>query len=607
METIRKRATALVVGPSIAVLAAAWIVSGFWGRISAQEELISWTVAKTGDPYPDVAGETYESLGPAVQDGFGLVFRAQGEGGTDGIIDFRNRATAATPLVTDVSPAPGGGTYDSFDPVLIAGDEQSDDVAFVATAGGKQGLFLHDGSPAQYRVATEGDAISGTTSTISTFTHLSFANGKIIFAAELNPGGAGAPEEGVYLVYTAEIIAGTGAMETVFDTTTEIPGNPGETYSEFQALSARGPNLAVIAGTSAAKKVAVVHNAETLQQRALAFTGDPVPGGSGIFTDFTALDVTEGMVGVATLNDSGGSLLFLYTVRTGVSASITESEDARGENVSDLTVRAADPDLNLGIRDRQVAISVRFVAAETELTQGLGIHWGLIGGTQLHKLIATGDSVDGGIVNDLQMSDKSLDGSRFSLRIGVTDGGKDKDMLLTYRIAADIEREFARLLAAPAIQTLNLHNGAATPGGLTFPHVATTNFTPTVIEVQSELRYVDPTGNFDDLPFDVPPSQSDPVPEHIPLVKLEFRNELSLQVRPIISDTEVHIGLLPNLANEDTGIHSFSVPQLEWREVNTWVQVDKGVVFLGGLIDYLSTGEIGSPYRRSRSSARSRC
>jgi len=554
MKITRKRATSLVMKSSMVALASALMIAGPAVTAPAQtSELISWTVAETGDPYPEIDGETYESFGPPVQDGFGLLFRAQGEAGTDGIIDFRNRATEAIPLVTDSSPAAGGGTYDSFDPILIAADDQSDHVAFVATVGGEQSLFLHDGSSDQYTVASEGDSIPGTTSTIGAISHLTFADGRIIFAATLNPGGAGDPEEGVYMVPAVDIIAGTGTMETVFDTVMEVPGATGGTFSEFHALSARGKNIAVIATASTARKVAALHNTGTAQQRVLAATGDPVPGGTGTFADFTALDVTEGIVGVATVSDSGGVLLFLYTVRASLTAKLTGTTASDVELIAlsgtNHDVRQTSPELPLGLRERQVAISVKFVTTLTELPgEQLGIHWGLIGGTQLHKLITTGNALDGGTVNNLEMTDKSLDGMRASLKIGVTVDSRQREMLRTYRVPDNGEFDSVFLTPNHAITKINLFGGAATPGGISFVGENTSAF-----ELRGKYQYVDPNGNFDGFPFTILPPQPDPTPELIPVWNIEWFDQEGEKILDYGPRGSVTFGLLDELLNEDTG------------------------------------------------------
>lgn len=597
MEITRKPATSVAMKSSLLALAAALMIAGTALTAHAQtSELISWTVAETGDPYPEVDGETYESFGPPVQDGFGVLFRAEGEGGTDGIIDFRNRATDATPLVTNASPAPGGGTYDSFDSILIAADDQSDHVAFVATVGGEQGLFLHDGSSDQHTVASQGDAIPGTTSTIGAISHLAFADGRIIFAATLNPGGAGDPEEGVYMVSAVHIIAGTGTMETVFDTVTEVPGATGGTFSEFHALSARGKNIAAIASTTTARKVAALHSTGTSQQRVLAATGDPVPGGTGTFADFTALDVTEGIVGVATVNDSGGVLLYLYTVWASLTERLTGTTTLNSELIplsgTNTGLHQSALQLPLGLRERQVAISAKFVTTLTELPgEQLGIHWGLIGGTQLHKLTATGNPFDGGTVNNLEMTDKSLDGGRASLKIGVTDGGMQKDLLRTYRIFDYEEFDGEFLMAGVSSLQIDVFNGASTPGGITF-----VGENPSAFELRGKYRDVDPNGSLDAFPFTILTPQPDPAPEVVPVWNIEWLDEEGQKILDYGPHGSVTFGLLDELINEDTGMYGYDTSAETWIELNTWVDPATGQIRMDlPRLNWLTTGKDLAP------------
>lgn len=592
MAVIRQEAISSVMRWSGTAVAAALIVVGPTVTAHAQtSELMSWTVAQTGDPYPDRVGEVYESFGPAVQDEFGVLARAVGDGGSDGIIDFRNRATGGTPLVTDLSPTPVGATYESFDPDLISADDQSDHVVFVASVGGTRGVFLHDGGPTQYRVAEQTDVIPGTTSTIADFHLLAFADGKIILAATLNPGGtASDPLEGVYLIPAEDIIAGTGSLETVFDTATNVPDASGETFSEFHALGGRGRSLATIAVTSTARKVVALHNAGTAQQRVLVSTGDAVPGGSGNFADFTALDVTDNMVGVATLNDSGGSMLFLYTVLSGLTAKPgNPSISLLGTSVP---VNGTPPQVPLGIRDRQIAISARFVTALTDLPgDQLGIHWGLIGGSELHKLTATGNPFGSGIVNNLKMTSESLEGTRATINIGVKEGSTLREVLQTYRVSNLGELDALVMPRLQVVTETHLFNGAATPGGMTF-----VGKNSLASELQGRFESLPFDGDFSGLPFSVPPPQPDPVPELIPFWHFQWFDEHGGLIQNPGPDFTLHLGLINGLSDGPVGVHGYDTSGNKWVELNTWIEPGTNQVRLDlDHFSWLSIGEDRAP------------
>ncbi len=342
--------------------------------------------------------------------------------------------------------------------------------------------------------------------------------------------------------------------------------------------------------------MAALHNTGTAQQRVLAATGDPVPGGTGTFADLTALDVTEGIVGVGTVSDSGGVLLFLYTVRTSLTAKLTGTTALNSQLIplsgTNHGVRQTAPQLPLGLRERQVAISVKFVTTLTGIQEGqLGIHWGLIGGTQLHKLITTGSPFGGGTVNNLEMTDKSLDGGRASLKIGITDGGMQKDLLRTYRVFDYEEFDGKFLMPGLTPTKINLFNGAATPGGMTFVGENALSF-----ELRGEYRDVDPNGSLDGFPFTILPPQPDPSPELVPAWNIEWFDEEGQKILDYDPRGSITFGLLDELLNEDTGMYGYDILAETWIELNTWLDPAASQVRLDlPRLNWLTTGEARAP------------
>ena len=200
-------------------------------------------------------------------------------------------ATCFLTSVADKSTAiPGGsGNFAGFqDPVISNGD-----VVFIGNNSlSQRGVYAKINGTLN-RVADTSTPIPGGSGNFGVFDSCVISNGNIAFVG-YGPGQGPEQQRGVY----AKI---NGILNRVADTSTPIPGGSGN-FIDFLSLVISGGNIAFV-GYGPGQQQGIYTNIGGVLNR-LADKSTPVPGGSGNFSMFTQVVISNGNVAFLGYNSS---------------------------------------------------------------------------------------------------------------------------------------------------------------------------------------------------------------------------------------------------------------------------------------------------------------
>ena len=230
----------------------------------------------------------------SLNDGGVVAFVADVSGGASGQGLFLINKSTVTAVVLQGSPAPGGGTFSTFESASL---NNNGAIAFVADISGgtaSQGIFLIN-KGAVTAVALQGSLAPGG-GTFSAFDSVSLNDSAVIaFVADVSGGTA---SQGIFLInkgtVTAAVLQGSPA-----------PGSG--TFSTFESASVNNNGaiafVADIGGGTASQGLFLINKGKV---NAVALQGSPAPGG-GTFAAFESASLSNNG-GIAFLADvSGGT------------------------------------------------------------------------------------------------------------------------------------------------------------------------------------------------------------------------------------------------------------------------------------------------------------
>jgi hypothetical protein len=398
--------------------------------IQAQTQSISLdTLLST---IPNGTGTFTGFPGGAALSGTDLIFSGSGIGSQSGVYVSSPLFSQLVPVADLTTPIPAGaGNFIAFSALDLVGlpVEPCRTASFIGSGDANQvGIYTTNiGSSAcatpLARLVDTGTAIPNGTGSFTAFPALDLvaSPGDPIRPAVF----IGAGSAGQMGIYSANITGGTSPtpLTALADTSTVIPGGSG-TFTGFAALDLVAPptetcRTASFIGTGDANQSGIYSRSygascPTSLTR-LVDTTTAIPGGSGTFTGFTALSATE-QTGAA-----ASSLVFI----------------GRGTNGQQGVYRVTAPPVNVTrIADLTTPIPggtgnfTGFVAltAYGDHTAFMGLgndgQRGLYVASTLTKVMAVGDSVEGRTVADLRVGKKGLGQDKLAFAAVFTDGSE---------------------------------------------------------------------------------------------------------------------------------------------------------------------------------------
>ena len=271
----------------------------------------------------------------------GLVaFYGEGAGGQAGIYQASNGSPAKIADLNTAIPS-GTGNFTAFlaNGTPIAPSIDGGNVAFFgAGSSGQQGIYVSvNGSP--LRAADTATAIPGGTGNFTSFLQVSPPIVPSPVISGNNVAFFGAGTGGQQGIYTYDYVVGTGPPIKIADTATPIPGGTGAFTGFASQPSLSGNNVAFIgAGASGQEGIYRATGGSSIK---LADLNTAIPGGIGNFTTFLSLGlpIAPAISGtsVAFFGAGSGGQQGIYAIQSGPLLKIADTGTAIPGGTGDFT------------------------------------------------------------------------------------------------------------------------------------------------------------------------------------------------------------------------------------------------------------------------------
>ena len=371
---------------AILFTAASWLVCQ-WGVAQVTfTQVVDESILVPG------SGSTFAGFSDPVATGGAILFEGSNfNSSTNGIYTSAGGVSTIADLTT---PVPGGGgNFTGFQSFAASGGN----VVFEGFGAGRNGVYSTAGGI--HTVADTLDLVPGSATNFNDFSTPSISSTSVAFI--------GAGPGGVSGVYTAN--ASSGPLTTIVDTTSPLPGNPGEMFANFQLT---GTSVSVGGGDVAFNAFGNV-NFVTGVYRGLAGSvalllddNTSLPGGGGTFTSFNS---TPQIDGNATLfRASGTGLQGIYSATGGGVTAIADSNTLApgGSNFASFGLFSAD--------SRAIAFEANLMGGQTSLYY--------YDGMSISLLLAPGDMVDSQTISSISIGEGALSGTQLAVNLGFTNG-----------------------------------------------------------------------------------------------------------------------------------------------------------------------------------------